>query len=328
MQNSEKVPIKLLDTDPDPNVLYFEDRLSDSNPPDQSDPGNSQSLTINIEHKQPKTGFIKKAKRVGAAALVVAGGYGAYNFVQGLMSDEEAQFSAEVEVDETRVYVYENTPIQLAEIESDISLDIEAGYDRTGPFGIDINPINNMYKLDQDGLTTSTNAEILVEQMRVEETDDMVNVYLGGELGLSNASINWAEEDMEGADITWNSYSIGNDTKDKIDNDALEITQGSSGVAAACGLRDETVQESLTGGVANFLSIVNPNLVESGKPIKVFIDNLDEQADSIYAEEVDKLNEIVDGIRLRYDGENDVFVVDISQILDCSDQDIRLAEDE
>lgn len=327
MKTPDYIPIKFLDADPDPDVLYFEHLLSDYEKNPQEALNEPNEVTINVNQtKLAKKGIVGKAKRIGAGLFVVASAYGAYNFVQGLTSDEASQFDANVAVDETRVFIYKNTPISLATIESDISLEIDAGYDRTGPFGIDINPINNMYKVNEH-LTTSTDATITVEEMEVKDTEHAVEVYLGGLIGLTKANIDWQEEDLAGADITGSSVSIGNKTKDEIDNDALEILQTSGGVAASCALRDDDIEQSLTQGVVEFLAIVSPDLLKSGKPIKVFVKDLRQQSDKIYAEKVDDLNRVIDDIRVHYDEKNDVFKVDITKITDCEEQKIKIITD-
>jgi hypothetical protein len=124
-------------------------------------------------------------------------------------------------------------------------------------------------------------------------------------MDLSNASIDWSQEEFAGADITGTSYSVGNDLKDKIDNDALEIMQGSAGVAAACGLMDESIKPVITGGVEKFLSIVNPNVLHKDKPVRVIIEDLDAQSQGLYIEMKNELEAVLRGIESDYDGKDD-----------------------
>lgn len=334
MKDQEQPRIEILDVNPQESPAHYAPEL---NLPDDdqlaqeyiaSQPQVIQhENVVRVRHEQGhRIGKIKTAIYAGGAALAL---FGAYQLYRGLTSGGGSHMQAEVTVDETRVTVYENAPLQLAGIDSDLSLHITAGYDRTGPIpGIDINPINNMYEFDQDGLTTHTEATLTVETMQVEENDNDVVVTLGGDMNLSRASIDWKEQEFAGADITGSSYSVGNNLKDQIDNDALEILQDSAGVTAACGLMDNDIQPALTKGVETLLKIVKPELIAGDKSMRVEIEDLHSQAQGLYVDAKDELQATLHGIESDYDGKNDTFEADISQILDCQAQDIRLVQPE
>lgn len=276
------------------------------------------------QERSRRPGKVKSAIYAGTAALALVG---AVNIYRGLTSGGGSHMSAEATAEETRVTVYENPPLELAGIDSDLSLEMTAGYDRTGPIpGIDINPINNMYTFSQKNLTTHTEATVTVGFMEVVEGVEETTITLGGEMDLSKASIDWNEEEFAGADITGTSYSVGNDLKDEIDNDALEILQGSAGVAAACGIMDEDIQPVIASGVEKFLSIVNPHVMQKDKPVRVIIDDLETQTQGLYIEKKDELEDVLRDIEADYDGKDDTFDADISQILDCHAQNIRLVQ--
>ena len=191
-------------------------------------------------------------------------------------------------------------------------------------FEVDVVPINNEYTFNQENLTTDTTATFTPQTMIVEETADEFKVSFDGEMDLSKASIDWSEQEFAGADIKGTSFSVGNELKDEIDNDALEILQDSAGVTAACAVRDEDVQPLITSGVSKFLTIVNPRFRDSDKKLTVVIDGMNDQTARLYAEAVDSLNETVDGIKADYDGPNDTFDVDTSSITNCDEQDIKI----
>lgn len=267
---------------------------------------------------------VRRYAKLAGAALAIYGGVQIY---QALTGNEGAHMTGEVTSEETRVTVYENPPIELANIESDISLELDAGYDRTvSAFGIDIdiNPINNEYYFSQKDLTANTKATLTPAVMRVEESEDHFEVTFEGQMELSQSAFDWTEEELAGADIKGTSFSFGNELKDEIDNDALEIMQESAGVTAACALRDEQIADALTGGIANFLRVVNPDFKDSNKPLKVSVSGLDEQSARLYAQAVDRLNQTVEAIKADYSGPHDQFELDISSILNCDAQDIRL----
>jgi hypothetical protein len=263
--------------------------------------------------------------KLAGVALAVYGGYQVY---QAITSSGGAHMEGEVTSEETRVTFYENSPIELAGIESDVSLELEAGYDRTvSVFGVevDINPINNEYTVEED-LTLNTTAKMVIESMRVEEAEDQFIVSFDGSMDIDDASVDWEEEELAGADINWNSFSVGNEEKDNIDNDALEILQDSAGVTSACALRDENVGELLANGVEKFLTIVNPDFADSGKELVLRIEDIDSKTAELYAKAVDALNATIEKIRQDYSDPNDIFNLDISSILDCASQDIRITD--
>jgi hypothetical protein len=295
----------------------------DEQPAGQGSMGN---MNLDIQIKDKRSNGLRKI----AAGLVVGGLaiYGGYNAIKGMFEDGGNSMQAEVTVEETRVTVYENPALLLAGIESDLDLEMTAGYDRTGPFGIDINPINNEYSFSQENLTTQTHAFLTVEQMTVEEDDNNVQVTLDGEMKLSQTSIDWLQQDFAGADIKGTSLSFGNELKDKIDNDALEILQASGSVTAACAMRDANVQDLITGGVVNFLKVVNPNIFESEKEILVNINEIEDQSNKMYTDSIDQLHDVVSGIRQSYSGKNDTFSVDVSNIENCNEQNIRIVNDQ
>lgn len=285
-----------------------------------------------LREEKPKVSLLKKAKRIGAATLIAAGGAGVYVLYNGIFSGGGHKMEAKAKVEETRVYPsYHNVPLQLARIESDIDLEMKAGYDRTvsiGPFEADLIPFNNEYTLKQNDLTTETTATLTVSEMVIKETPKEIIVTLKGGMDISKASIDWRTQEFAGADINSTDLSFGNDKKDQIDNDALEILQSSGEVAAACALRSEEVQPALTVGVKKFLEIVKPELVKKNKELVVYIENIDIEADRIYAEAVDTINAVVRDIGKDYSGKNDIFDVDISGIVDCDSQNIRIEKED
>lgn len=267
---------------------------------------------------------IMNGVKLAGAALAIYGGVQVY---QALTGNEGSHMTGEVTSEETRVTVYQNSPLELAGIQSDLSLELEAGYDRTVSvlgFEVDVVPINNEYTFNQENLTTDTTATFTPQTMIVEETADEFKVSFAGEMDLSKASIDWSEQEFAGADIKGTSFSVGNELKDEIDNDALEILQDSAEVTAACAVRDEEVQPLLTTGVSKFLTIVDPRFRDSQKKLVVSIDGMSDQTARLYAEAVDGLNATVDGIKADYDGPNDTFDVDITSITNCADQDIKI----
>ena len=320
----EEVPIVILDVDPQDHPDYHASELPLDEESNIVEPEYHAPRRNRARHEKSGISLYQKAKRIGASTLLIAGGAGAYVLVNGLFSGGGNKIEAKAEVEETRVYTYQNTPLQLAKIESDIDLDMTAGYDRTGPFGVDINPINNEYEFHQNNLTTNTSVTLTVAEMRVEDGSKEVLVTLGGGLDLSDASIDWRAEEFAGADIKGSSFSVGNDLKDKIDNDALEILQTSGEVAASCALRSDKVQPAITDGVTNFLKIVKPELVSNNKPLTVVIEDFDSEADRLYSESIDNINDVVDNIREDYSGKDDTFSVDVSGITDCDRQKIRI----
>jgi hypothetical protein len=330
MRKNEELKIEFLDVDPQQSPEHRAPELhlpSDEEIRDEMRREGEQNVVndnvIRVRHEHSRRpGKIKTALYAGGAALAL---YGAYNVYQGLTSGGGSHMQAEAQVEETRVTVYENTPLQLAGIDSDLNLQMTAGYDRTGPIpGLDINPINNMYTFDQEDLTTHTEATVTVETMTVEESETEISVTLQGDIELSNASIDWSEEEFAGADISGTSVSIGNDLKDRIDNDALEIFQDSAGVAASCALLDEKIQPVITDGVSTFLKIVKPELNDSTKPLRVRVQNLRSRAQTLYIEAKDRLQDTLREIESSYSGKDDTFEADVSQILDCNAQNIRL----
>lgn len=332
MINDDKIRIEFLPVDPQdspeynaPELVLPDDyELSREFIERQTGPASTEQV-VRVRHEQRnRPGKIKTVLYAGGAALAL---FGAYQVYRGLTSGGGSHMQAEVTVDETRVMVYQNPPIQLAGIDSDLNLTLTAGYDRTGPIpGVDINPINNMYEFDQKDLTTRTEATLTIQTMAVEEGADETVVTLGGEMDLSKSSIDWDKEEFAGADISGTSYSVGNDLKDRIDNDALEILQGSAGVTAACALLDDDIQPAITKGVETFLKIVNPELAESDTPIRVVIEDQESKAQGLYIDAKDELQATLRSIESDYDGKNDTFEADISQILDCQAQDIRLVQ--
>lgn len=297
-------------------------------PPVEQAPQVIERETV-VRERRPRKSYPKRIMtgvKLAGVALAVYGGYQVY---QGITSNGGAHMEGEVTSEETRVTFYENSPIELAGIESDVSLELEAGYDRTvSVFGVevDINPINNEYTFKQEDLTLDTTAKMVVESMRVEEAEDQFIVSFDGNMDIDDASVDWEEEEFAGADIKATSWSVGNEEKDKIDNDALEILQDSAGVTSACALRDERVGDLLASGVEKFLTIVNPDFADSGKELVLSIEDIDSKTAELYAKAVDALNATIEKIKQDYSDPNDIFDLDISSILDCALQDIRITD--
>lgn len=292
----------------------------------QNQTPNDVNVDIHVKHNRASRGVRKFVAGTVLAGLAL---YGGYNVVKGMFDDGGSKLEAEVALDQTRVTVYENPQLLIAGIQSDLDLTLSAGYDRTGPIpGIDINPINNEYTLDQQNLTTDTSTLLSVESLEVTETNDAIVAELSGDMNLSQTSIDWLQEDFAGADIKRSSLSFGNELKDKIDNQALEILQASGSVTASCALRESAIQEKITVGVVNFLKVVNPELSSEVKPLTVKIADLENQADSIYAESIDQLYDVVDDIQKSYKGKNDYFRVDTTNIENCNEHNIVFVPDQ
>lgn len=309
-----------------PNEPEPQSRLNDHQ---EVAPGHLTDHTYRRERRRNHKPSPRTIKNVAKLALVAMAVYGGYSVVNGLFSVEGNSFEGSEKVENTRVYEYSNVPLELAGIESDISLRFTAGEDRTniGPIkipGVDLSPVNNMYDFNQKGLTTETQATLIVEDMKVQESSDSVIVTLDGKFNLGATAIDWDEQDFAGSDIQGASLSFGNELKDKLDNAALEIMQDGGRVAAACAVNGKDVQPVLTTGVKEFLKIVNSKLFRADKPLKVQINDLDVKAKVVYGDEVSRFSKAVGSIKQKFSGKNDKFSLDISGITDCEKQDIRI----
>jgi hypothetical protein len=96
-------------------------------------PAVSRNVTRVRHERSRRPGKVKAALYAGTTALVLVGAVSIY---RGLTSGGGSHMSAEVTAEETRVTVYENPPLQLAGIDSDLSLEMIAGYDRTDRFPV------------------------------------------------------------------------------------------------------------------------------------------------------------------------------------------------
>ena len=264
----------------------------------------------------------KLALYAGGIVLVASGAYAIY---QGITSGGGNHMKGKAEVEETHVEVYPHPPIELAGIRSSISLELNASKDRVGVIpGVDMIPFNQEFTLKQDDLETETTATLVPDSMRVEETPDKFIATFDGIMDLSRANIDWTTQEFSGVDMaTWSSVSFDTKFMGSVENDALEILQGSGEVAAACAVRDDEVKDVITAGVENFLRIVNPRF-DGNKKLEVRIEGLDSKTEGLYVDAVEGLQSIVNGIEDDYEGRADTFEIDISQILDCSKQDIIL----
>lgn len=279
-------------------------------------------LHISVESKKGHSPW-QKIKIVGGlviAGCVAAGAYEVWQALHG--QDATHEYHADIEQKETKVY--KDVALQLAQIESTFHLKQNTVLDRADGAFIDWNPVNYDTHIDTD-ITTEVQGAIVVERLEATRDDaaGTLSVVIDGELTTSTPAVDWQENELP-IEIGGLDIGVGTGEINKATQSANELVQAAGGIAAACALRDESVQDLLGEGVVDFLASTSFSDGIDPQNITVTIVDIDEQSNAVYDAMIDEFDEAKSTISERYDGEENTFSVSSRNLTNCDKHTINI----
>lgn len=290
----------------------------------QVDAQPNADIHVTIDQKQPGN-LMKRVKAglvLGGLTLAAWGGYQVWQMLHG--QNAAHQYSTEVEQKETRVY--KSVYLNLAEIESEFHIRQETTLDRADDAFIDWNPIDFNTLIDSD-ITTEVHSGIVVDRLEAARDNiaKTLTVVIDGELTTTTPAVDW---DSNRLDVEMRRFSVGVGPGElnKARHSAEQLIQASGGIAAACALRDNDVQEVLGQSIEDFLASTSFSDGIEPENIQVTINEVDAIADKVYDQSLSEYRKTVAKIRKRYDGKSSTFKVKNRNLTNCDRHKITIVK--
>lgn len=291
--------------------------------------GEVQSVApeVTIRLEQPGRSLWQKVKLGGAVVLAGLGAWGAYAAWQMIAGqDETNQYHSDITLKETKVY--KDVALQLATFESTFHLKQDTVLDRADDAFIDWNPINYDTHIDTD-VTTEVQSGVRVGRLTATRDDasGTLAVVIDGEITTSTPAVDWNKNSLP-IEIGGMDIGVGTGEINKATDSANELIQAAGGIASACALRTNSVQELFATGVVDFLTSTSFADGIDPENITVTITDLDEQADTVYDTMVDDFEATKSRIKERYHGKENSFSVTSKNLTNCDKHTIAIVDSE
>lgn len=336
---SMEVPIVILPEDPKDGVDYFP---AQQMPPMQEQLASVEapvpSVNVVVEQQRPSK-FMRRAKMVGIGALAATVGIAGIQVKQWIDGwrnpfNGKSSHLVDLTIDAPETKVYENVYLNLAQMQSTFGLSLDTSLDRPGPFNCDTRTRHTGMKDEDDKITTTSNAGIIVDSLSVTRDGETVTAELSGNITLSETAVDYGENNINvkgatgGVDIC-----VGTNEITKARGIVDVAVQEAGRVATGCALQDDAGYEIFKRGVRNF--VANTDLAkgldeEQLAGMEVEIANFSASADAIYGASVKSFRQAVDQVVGEYLAETDDHAepnLNDRDLLNCAMHTISLATD-